>query len=425
MQIPPHSTEAEEAVIGSMFFDPAQVMPLVQRSLQVDDFHGFAQRTIYDACLGVWATTGGLDQVLAAAALRKMNRLDAVGGGAYVSHLAGHIPTASNAASYIDLVREKAGLRRIWSVCQKAHSAAGEPGADLAELSGEMCRLVESLSTDHSAGAKSMSEHVDAALERYENAHANRGTRPAGVMPIGISALEGQIGGGLYPPDLIVTAAATSGGKTALAMQIALTSALEANAQVLIASYEMSAERLTDRLISQAASVPASLLRNGMFTADQFHRLKSGTSKLRAAGIHLRDKISHWTMDDVTAEARAIKARYGLHMVVVDYIQLAAPRVVARGKQQTREREVAEMSRSLKALAKELHVPVIALSQLTDGKLRESRAIGHDADIVLIIQDDPKGRDDHREIHIDKNRDGGPRDVGVDVFWNGPLMRFA
>ncbi len=422
--IPPHNHAAEKGVLGSMLFAPAECIPTIARLLTAADFHHPAHRTIYEVASGLWSETQAMDIILLTNALRSAKRLDAVGGAAAIAEIMSATPTAANAQFYAAQVREASVLRQIWQACSKAQAAALEPGADVAELSAALCTLMADVSTGRGTEARSMAEHVGDALDRYEAAYANRGVRPAGVMPLGLAHLDEQLAGGLHPSDLAVIAAETSGGKTAMAIQAACHAAVFCDAQVLIASYEMSAVQLVDRLVALASAVPSSRLRAGLLSERDMHGLRQGVGKLRQAGLHLRDQISRWTVDDIASEARAIKARHGLHMVVVDYLQLAEPRPTPRGKQQNRERDVADMSRGLKALAMELRVPVVALSQLTDGKLRESRAIGHDADVVLRLDDSPEGEESVRVCHIDKNRHGA-RDKTIYLAWDGPLMRFG
>lgn len=427
--IPPHNDEAEKGALGSMLISPEDCIPEISRSLKAEDFHSPAHQFIFTAIQTLWRDSQTLDFILLTKAIRAAGKLEAIGGAAYVTELFTFTPTAANAGHYAQIVRDCSNLRAIWRVCGQVAAAAAGPVADPTELIATLCALIDRLAADKTNAALTMRQYVSDALERYENAYMLKGSRPEGVFPTGISALDDELEGGLHPGDLVILAAETSGGKTALCIQICAHVAVKWESQVMVASYEMTARQLVDRMIAVASEIPSAKLRCGALAERDYQILTQAVGPLSAAGLHLRDAIGHWTVDDVASEARAIKARHGLSVLAVDYLQLTAPRTAPRGSQRNREREVAEISRALKGLAVELGITVLALSQLNeDGRLRESRAIGQDADVVLIIADafDEDGKtplEDRRTIRVEKNRHGA-RDRIVSLGWNGPLMRF-
>jgi replicative DNA helicase len=423
----PHSLDAEMGALGSMLIDPGGVIPLVARVLRSEDFYLPAHRTIYDATLDVWERDGSIDFILLTEELRNLGKLDAVGGAAVVTHLFTFTPTAANAGLYADTVRETSNLRTLWQVCTKVASDACAPGADPSMVAATLVAGVQKVTNRQAHAPLTMKEHVAEALERYEAAavHCASDSRSDGVLSTGLPELDAELEGGLHPGDEVVIAAETSGGKTALAVQIAAYTAVADQSQVFVASYEMTARQLTDRMVALRSGIASNKLRSGVLTESDYRILTATLGPLADAGIHLRENIGHWTIDDVAAEARALKVGPGLNLLIVDYLQLVAPRHRQRGQQSNREREVAEISGSLKRLALELSITVIALSQLNDdGRVRESRAIAHDADVVLIIGADPEERLDRRTITIAKNRHGA-RDQEISVPWNGPLMKFG
>ena len=419
LRVPPHSIEAEQAVLGGLMLS-AESWDRVADRLTEEDFYRRDHRLIYRAIaelsergmpydavtLGDWFAANGLSEL--------------VGGSRYVIELANSTPSAANIVAYADIVREKSVLRQMIDVGTEiagdAYAAEGRSSHELLEVAEQkVFRIAE-------AGARgrkgfvpirsAVKEAFNILHERYENPGAVSG------LPTGFIDLD-EMTAGLQPADLIIVAARPSMGKTALSVNMAEYAALKSKKAVAIFSMEMSASQLAFRLISSLGRINQQHLRTGELEEEEWPRVTSAVQLLTEAKIFIDDTPA-LSPGELRARARRLKREHDLGLIVIDYLQL----MQVPGTKENRATEISEISRSLKALAKELNVPVIALSQLnrsleqrTDKRpvmadLRESGAIEQDADVIMFIY-----RDDY---YNHESAEKGVAEVIIGKQRNGP-----
>lgn len=397
----PVSLEAEKGVLCSFLLDPPRVGSLcAEQRVTPETFHVPAHGRLYAAIERLWSDGQPVDIVTLTQALADAGTLEMCGGAAAVTELFMYLPTAANAAYYLAILRQKKTLREIIRVGTEYAALAYEDPEDPESLLAGLERAAMAISAGRPETEVEFSAHVMAALDRVQE----RAERKNGMigLPTGLAALD-KLTGGLASPDYIVVSAETSGGKTALACRFISAASVDARVPVAVYSYEMTNEEVTDRLLVSEGRVNMLNYRQGWLTEGDMQALTRGASRVKDARIFLRDD-PELNIGQVRASARRIKQRHGLGLVVIDYAQLVPESSGKKGA--NREQEVAFISRQCKAMAKELDVPVVVLSQLNDeGKLRESRAISHDANMILLIQEE----DERHYIRIAKQRNG-PRD---------------
>ena len=388
-RIPPQNLEAEQAVLGSMLIEREAIIKVAD-VLHKEDFYREANREVFQAIIDLHDHGEAVDLVTVADELRNRGLLEAIGGVAYLTTLANSVPTAANAEHYARIVEEKALLRQLISVATdivaRGYQGAEEVAALIDDSERRIFEIAQRRSTEEYSPIKGV---LLDAFERIEFLYSNK----EGVtgVPTGFKELD-ALTSGLQPSDLIVIAARPSMGKTTLLLNMARNAALNKSFPVAIFSLEMSKEQLAQRLLCAEAGVDGQRLRTGHLTDADWPRLSHALGRLSDAPIFIDDTPSISAME-LRAKARRIKAEHDLGLIIVDYIQLMR----TRGRVENRQQEISEISRSLKALARELKVPVVIGSQLSraveqrDDKrpmlsdLRESGAIEQDADLVAFI----------------------------------------
>ncbi|MGB4230882.1 MAG: replicative DNA helicase [bacterium] len=431
-RVPPFSLEAEQSVLGAMFLEREAVL-VAAEILQPEDFYRDAHRYIFEAILELEEKGRPADLVTVTETLRQQGRLEDVGGLAYVTTLAQSVPTAANVEYYARIVEEKSILRRLireaTRIVQNSYEATDEAAAILDEAEQAILRI--SQYRNHS-GFFPVKDLISAAYDRIEYLYQNKG----GVtgIPTGFKDLD-RLTAGLQPSDLIIVAARPAMGKTSFALNIALHVALEAKIPVAIFSLEMSREQLIMRMLSSEAGIDGQRLRTGFLDEEDWLLLTTAMARLSEAPIYI-DDTPNLTVMDIRAKARRLVQEQGQALILLDYLQL----VNSRRSFESRQQEITEISRGLKALARELQVPVVALSQLSRAveqrqdkrpvlsDLRESGAIEQDADVVAFIYRDEYYNPDTEtkkgiaEIIIGKQRNG-PTGV-VQLAFLKDSMRF-
>ena len=415
-RVPPHNEEAEQAVLSGVFLRPDLLQELVDQ-LRPVDFYVPAHRIIFGAFVALCEQNTPVDEVTVFDWLVSHSQLEAAGGAAYLGELSRAVVSGANAVHWAKIVRDKAMQRALIDTSAQIISNCYDASKDVPTLLDESERAIFSISERaNSKTFASSSELVrsvfDELLARYNNKSVTTG------VPTGYMMLD-RMTAGLQPTDLIILAARPSMGKTAFALNVAMRAALSGGATVAIFSLEMSKESLMDRMLCAWGRVELSRVRRGFLEDDDWAKLSASADALSQAKIFI-DDTAGLTPLALRARCRRLKAEHGLDLVMVDYLQL-----MHSSRNDSRELEISDISRNLKALAKELKVPVIALSQLnrkveerTDKRpvlsdLRESGAIEQDADLIMFIhrEDAYNKKDDHpktgiAEIIIGKQRNG-------------------
>ena len=377
----PQAPDAEKGLLGSMLLAPDRVISEFVECGNEEFFYHPAHRTIYRRMVQMWAERKGVNLITLTQSLEDAGLLEEVGGAAYTTDLFDFVPTASGWKYYCDILREKWIARTAIAVTDGIQEAAYDPSAppDLESRVQEGLVKIASL-FESKAKTQNMGELVMRALDRYEANHKNGGGLTG--LATGIAPLD-KATRGLKPGEMITIAAPTKGGKSALALNIAMHNGL-AGIPVAILSLEMNADELTDRLISSHASVDLSVMSDGGLSQHEATSLKRAADELSSAPIFIRDEAIMSPLQ-FRAAARKLTAQHGCRLLVVDYVQLMEP----SNRTDNRERQVAECSRTIKTTAGELGIPIIVLAQLNDdGRSRESRAIEQDSNIFALIEEE-------------------------------------
>lgn len=418
LRVPPHHLEAERSVLGAILLDN-EALVRVMEVLGPNDFYRDAHRIIYERMLECFEKGEPLDLVTLSNLLRARGQLDSVGGMDYLTMLVDQVPTAANAPYYAKIVREKAVLRRLIREASEILKQCYEDPADLEEFLDQVERSVFQVAENRTRKSFfPIKEIIQSSFETIESLY-QRKSLITGV-PSGFVDLD-TLTSGFQPSDLIVVAARPSMGKTAFCLDVARYAAVVENIPVAVFSLEMSKEQIALRMLCSEAQVDGSLLRKGMLRDSDFPRLTQAAGVLSESPIFVDDTPGISALE-MRAKARRLRAEKGVGLVIVDYLQLMRGR---QGPDRSREQEISEISRSLKALAKELNVPVMALSQLNRrveergdkipqlSDLRESGAIEQDADLILFIYRDEvynRSPDNPKkgtaEIIVGKHRNG-------------------
>ena len=418
-RVPPHDLEAEQAVLGGVLLRNDVFNTLVD-ILSAKDFYAPAHSTLFMAFSELSRLNAPIDLVSVASYLRDRGQLEAVGGSVYLAELANAVVSGANAEYYATIVRDKAMQRTLIDTCSSIISRSFEGGVNVNTLLDESEQAVFAIA-DRTSGQQfqNASTLVDKVFIQLETRMTNK-SAITGVTT-GYTRLD-SITAGLQPSDLIIIAARPSMGKTAFALNMAMRAAVQDNVPVAVFSLEMSTEQLMTRMLGSWAKVDLTHLRRGFIDDDEWSRLCDAADVLKQAPIFIDDTPAI-TPIELRARTRRLKAESGVGLVVVDYLQLM------RGARRTdsREQEISEISRSLKALAKEMNIPVIALSQLNRkleergdkrpllSDLRESGAIEQDADVIMFIYRD--------EVYNKKpdNPAAGMAEIIIGKQRNGPI----
>jgi replicative DNA helicase len=425
-RVPPHDLDAERAVIGAMLVSETAVAVVAER-LAAEDFYSEVHRIIYGAMMRLYSRGEPIDQLTLTNELRSVNEFERIGGRPYVFQIVESVPTAANAGRYADIVRGKALLRAIIDVGSRITEDAFREPEDVSEALDSAEQLVYGVSNrtlrEHLAP---VSELAPGALEMIQRLYEQEG-EVTGVET-GFEDLD-RLTTGFHKSDLIILAARPAMGKTALSLNAIWHAAGERKMPVAIFSLEMSKEQLVQRLISQTTRIPAQALRSGNVKAEDWPKLVRGVAEVSRAPIWI-DDTAGVTLMEIRAKVRRLASQLNvagelpLSLVVVDYLQL----MVGQGNRaENRQQEIAEISRGLKVLARDLDVPVLAIAQLSRAvearhdkrpllsDLRDSGAIEQDADMVMFLYRD--------EYYNPESDDKGIAEVIVGKHRNGPTGR--
>lgn len=415
-RVPPQNLEAEQAVLGAILLE-AEALVSVMEKVKSEDFYSSGHQHIFEAMAQLGEEGQPVDLVTLTARLQDQQLLEEVGGVSYLSKLAHAVPTAANVEYYAQIVEEKSMLRRLIRTATQIVSSGYVSGDDVSEILNDAEQRILEISNRRAAsGFISIRDVLMEVFERVEFLYAHRG----GVtgIPSGFPDLD-KMTAGFQRNDLIIVAARPSVGKTAFALNIAQNVGVRSKETVAIFSLEMSAAQLVQRIICAEANVDAQRMRTGALEPDDWEKLTMAIGALSEAEIYI-DDTPGITVSELRAKCRRLKKEKGLGMILIDYLQL----IHGRGKPgENRQQEVSEISRTLKQIARELEVPVIALSQLSRGveqrqdkrpmmsDLRESGSIEQDADIVAFLyRDDYYDKESEKkniiEIIIAKQRNG-------------------
>jgi replicative DNA helicase len=420
LRLPPHSVDAEQAVLGALMLD-STAWDTVADLVRGEDFYRRDHQLIFAAIAELVEAHNPCDAVTISEALAAKGIADEVGGLAYLARLTRDTPSAANVRAYAAIVRDHALLRLLVTaggeIASSALDTRGRPPSELVEEAEKRVYEIAERGTRNRAGFQNVKDILPQTIDRIDMLHQNPGAFTG--VPTGYTELD-RMTTGFQPGDLIIIAGRPSMGKTTLAVNIAENAAIEFKVPAAIFSMEMSAEQVTLRMISSLGRVHQSHLRTGTLSAEDWPRITSATEVLSTAPIYI-DESPALTPTEVRARARRLKREKGLGLIVIDYLQL----MTVGGTTENRATEISEISRSLKALAKELSLPVIALSQLNRAveqrvekkpvmsDLRESGAIEQDADLILLIY--------REEVYEPNTTRKGIADIIIAKQRNGPI----
>ena len=432
MRIPPHSVEAEQSVLGSILLDK-EAMISVSETLVPEDFYKEAHKVIYESMLKLYNSQSEIDLITLTDELRDQGYLDDIGGIAYITSLSTVVPTTSNIKYYVNIVKEKSISRQLISAANDIINLGYDGSAKVEYVLENAEKKIFDISQERATNDfQPINQVISEALSMLEKLYEEK-TDVTGLTT-GFRDLNKKING-LQRSDLLLIAARPAMGKTAFALNLVQNAALKGDASVAVFSLEMSKEQLVQRMIASQSTVELKKIKTGTLADNDWPRITDGMAILSGAKIHIDDtpgiKIS-----ELRSKCRKLKIEKGLDLVLIDYLQL----MEGEGQNESRQQEIAKISRSLKILAKELDCPVVALSQLSRAPeqradhrpmlsdLRESGSIEQDADIVMFLYRDEYYNPDTEkknigEVIVAKNRHG---ETGtVELVWFGGIQKFA
>ncbi|WP_353951730.1 replicative DNA helicase [Knoellia sp. S7-12] len=429
-RLPPQDLGAEQSVLGSMLLNKDAIADCLEVTKSTD-FYRPAHELIYDAVLDLYGRGEPADAITVADELNKRGDLTRVGGQAYLHQLIQSVPTAANAGYYAEIVHERAVLRRLVEAGTRiVQMGYGQGEGDVDEIVNRAQAEVYSVAEKRGGeDYHQLGELLNATMEEIEAA-AGRTDDLTGV-PTGFLELD-TLTNGLHPGQMIVIAARPAVGKSTLGIDIARAAAIKHNMATAVFSLEMSRTEITMRILSAEATIQLQDLRKGLKGQEQWNKLARVMGKISDAPLFIDDS-PNMSLMEIRSKCRRLKQQHNLRMVIIDYLQL-----MSSGKKvESRQQEVAEFSRALKLLAKELEVPVIAISQLNRGPeqrtdkrpqmsdLRESGSIEQDADMVILLhrdRSDPE-RDGEADVIVAKHRNGPTADIVL--AFQGHYSRFS
>jgi len=413
---PPHNIEAEQAIIGAIFLEP-EAFSTASELLMPDDFYRAGHQRIFEAMLKLADRGEAIDVVTVTSALQDSKHLEEAGGVSYLTEVAGSVPTAANINYYSKIVEEKALLRRLIRTATEIVTDTFTREDAVEDVLNEAEKGILEVSGRKNSGSfKAIKDVLIDVYDNIEQLHQNK--EDVTGIPTGFRDLD-RITSGFQRNDLIIVAARPSVGKTAFALNVAQNVAVNTDENVAIFSLEMGAEQLVQRMLCAEGNIDSQRLRTGTLIDEDWSKLTMAMGSLSNAGIYI-DDTPGIRVSEIRSKCRRLKQEHGLGMILIDYLQLIQGSVNSR---ENRQQEVSEISRSLKGLARELNVPLVALSQLSRGveqrqdkrpmmsDLRESGSIEQDADIVgFLYRDDYYDQESEKqniiEIIISKQRNG-------------------
>jgi replicative DNA helicase len=430
-RLPPQNLEAETALLGCLMLDKDAIIKVADTIIS-DDFYDLRHRLIYQAIVSLFEKSVSIDVLTVANILEEKKEMDRVGGSGYLATLVNSVPSAAHAEYYANIVRKKGTLRRLISSASEITNLAFSEDGEIENILDEAEQKLFGVSQKHlKQNFVPISNVLHETFERIDELHRSAGKLRG--LPTGFIEMDKKLGG-FQKSDLIILAARPSMGKTTLALDIMRYVAVHTKTPVGIFSLEMSKDQLVDKLLSAESQVDFWKIRTGQLNEKDFEALGDAMGSLSEAPIFIDDTAGGNIME-IRTKARRLHTEHKLGLIVVDYLQLMA------GKNtDNRVQEISEISRSLKILARELNVPVLALSQLSRSvesrpdkvpllsDLRESGSIEQDADVVMFIyrEDMYNGKNSSRpniaEIHIRKHRNGATGQV--DLFFDGERASF-
>lgn len=432
-KVPPHDDEAEQAVLGSMLTDKDAVVAAIE-TLKPGDFYRNDNMTIYEAVMTIYGKGEPIDIITLKDELTSMGKLEAVGGLEYLASLPDKVPTTANVDKYVKIVEEKSLLRGLIKTANELIELGYSQNEEIETImDGAEKKIFDIMQRKSQKGYESIKDILVDSFTELQELY-NKKQHITGVAT-GFADLDNKTAG-FHKSELILIAARPAMGKTAFALNIATNAAVGNNTPVVVFSLEMSKEQCANRILCAQAMVDSRKVQRGDITDEEWSKLAIASGELsESAGIFI-DDTPGITVSEIRAKCRKLKLEKNIGLIVIDYLQL----INGSGKASSREQEIAEISRSLKILAKEIDVPVIALSQLSRAPearpdhrpmlqdLRESGSIEQDADMVLFIYRDdyynPQGEQTNiAEIIIAKNRSGstGP----VELLWMPSYTKFV
>ena len=432
-KIPPHDEEAEEAVIGSMLTDKDAVVSAIE-VLKSDDFYREDNKTIFSAIMSVYSKGEPIDIITIKDELTSMGKLEAVGGLEYLALLPAKVPTTANVEKYIKIVEEKSLLRSMIKTGNEIINLGYSQNEEVESImDNAQKKIFDIMQRKAQKGYSSIKDILVDSFSELQELYNNK-KHITGVAT-GFADLDNRTAG-LHKSELVLIAARPAMGKTAFALNIATNAAVQTNVPVIVFSLEMSKEQCANRILCAQAMVDSSKVGRGEISDEEWSKLAIASGELsESAGIYI-DDTPGITVAEIRAKCRKLKMEKNIGLIVIDYLQL----IQGSGRATSREQEIAEISRSLKMLAKEIDVPVVALSQLsrapearTDHRpmlqdLRESGSIEQDADVVMFIYRDdyynPQAEQTNiAEIIVAKNRSGP---VGTtELLWMPNYTKFV
>ena len=432
-KVPPNDIEAEQAILGSMLTDKDAVISAIE-VLKEEDFYRADNRAIYGAILNLYSRAEPIDIITVKAELESLGKFEQVGGLEYLAMLPDKVPTTANAMKYINIVEEKSTLRSLIKTANEIIELGYDPTEDVTDVMENAEKKIFNIMQNKDK--KSYSPIKDILVDSFTQLEElyNRKQHITGV-PSGFTQLDYRTAG-FHGSELILIAARPAMGKSAFALNIATNAAVRANVPVVIFSLEMSKEQMVNRILCSEAMVDSNKVRTGKLEEDDWIKLAGSIGPLSEAEIFI-DDTPGISVSEIRAKCRKLKLEKNIGMVVIDYLQLIQGNNKRNG---SREQEISEISRSLKILAKEIGVPVIALSQLSRAveqrpdhrpmlsDLRESGAIEQDADVVMFLyRDDYYNPDTEKkniaEVIIAKNRGGST--ATEELLWLGSYTKFV
>jgi replicative DNA helicase len=431
-RIPPNSVEAEQSVLGAMLLDKEAISTATEL-ISGADFYREAHKEIFEAIVDIYDKGEPVDLITLTEQLRTRNTLDAVGGITYLTNLMDAVPATGNVKYYAKIIEDKSLLRRLIKSSNEIISKSYEASEEIGEIIDNAEKGIFNISLNRSTqGFTHVKSILNANIDKIEELFLNKG-KITGV-PTGFNDLDGKLSG-LQNSELILIAARPSMGKSSFMMNIVQHASVREKATTAIFSLEMSKEQLTQRLLCAEALIDAHRLRIGDINEDEWVKLARAMGPLTEAPIYIDDTPAI-SITEMRAKCRRLKLEHNLGLIVIDYLQL----MQGKSSSESRQQEISEISRSLKALAREINVPVVALSQLSRAPemradhrpilsdLRESGAIEQDADVVMFLYRDEYYHPDSEkknigEVIIAKQRNG-PTGT-IELVWLGQFTKFV